>query len=121
MKMFTNEAELSETLDRFDELVHACAQGKISFEKFDELYDAFYRRYALHGHESDPEEQELLARYKNRIALHRDVWELILTRVCSDEDADKVAYIAAGRFGSIEAVARLNRILSRYSVSGRIW
>lgn len=60
---------------------------------------------------------ELFARYDARIALHRDVWEEILTRVCSDQDADKPAYIAAGRFGSTEAVVRLNRILKRYSAS----
>ena len=114
--MFANEAELRETLDSFDKQVRACARGEISFTEFDELYDAFYCRYALDGHESDPEEQELLARYDSRIALHRDVWAEVLTRACSDEDAPKPEYIAAGRFGSDEAVARLKRMLEQHSV-----
>jgi hypothetical protein len=115
MKVFSDEADLKTTLDRFDELARSCALGKISFAKFDELYDSFYCAYALDGHESDAAEQELLARYEARIALHRDVWEEVLTRVCSDEDADQPAYVAAGRFGSAEAVARLKQIVGRHS------
>ena len=106
MKVFSNEADLKTRLDRFDELVRACAFGKISFAKFDELYDTFYCAYALDGHESDAAEQELLARYEARIALHRDVCEEVLTRVCSDEDA------TSQRTSRQEGSARLRPSLS---------
>jgi hypothetical protein len=68
---------------------------------------------------SDISEQQLMAKYEARIALHRDVLEEVLTRVSSDEDADTPAYIAAGRFGSDETVARLKEILARH-VSGTV-
>ena len=118
MKMFANERDLTTTLDRFDDFVRACARGEISYSKFDRLYDTFYCAYALDGHESDAAEQELLARYEARIALHRDVWEEVLTRVCSDEDAPMPGYLAAGRFGSAEAVARLAQIVKKHFSNG---
>ena len=119
LKVFSDQADLESTLDRFDELVHVCGRGEISFAEFNRLYDNFYCAYALDGHESDISEQKLLAEYEARIALHRDVWEEVLTQVSSDEDAYTPAYIAAGRFGSEEAVARLKEILARH-VSGTV-
>ena len=117
--MFAHEDDLRTTLDRYDELVRACAAGRLSFAWFLELYDTFYCSYALDGHESDSAEQELLGRWGDRIALHRDVWEEVLTRVCSDENAMKPEYIAAGRFGSTGAVARLRTLAERH-LSGTV-
>ena len=102
------------TLDRFDELVQVCTSGEVSFADFNRLYNNFYCVYALDGHESDVREQQLLLQYEARIALHRDVWEEVLTRVCSDENTGKPEYIAAGRLGSEEAVAHLKRIVARH-------
>lgn len=76
--------------------------------------------YVLDGHESDVSEQELLLQYEARIAPHRDVWEEVLTRVCSDENAGKPEYIEAGRFGSEEAIAHLKRIVARH-LPGDLW
>lgn len=115
MRVFAHEDELRTTLDQHDELVYRCIAGSLSFARFLELYDTFYCFYALDGHESDAAEQELLGRFEGRIALHRDVWEEVLTRVCSDEDAMKPEYIGAGRFGSTDAVPRLRTIVERHS------
>jgi hypothetical protein len=109
--IFESEEEMLATLDQYDQLVRDCVSGHISFEEFLEGYDTFYMTYALDGHESDPGEQALLEAHRDRIVLHREIWERIISGgLCSDEDARKELYIQAGRFGSGEGLRRLREI-----------
>ena len=109
------ESDLVAELDRCDELVRLCASGQLSFEDFCTGYDSFYWSYALDGHESDAVGLAILAKYADRIAPHQAVAEAVLSRVCSDLDAAKESYHSAGRFGSIEAVARLKLLAAGLS------
>ena len=116
MKMFESEVQLLSTLDKYDELVDRCASEDISFQSFLQKYDNFYLAFALDGHESDREEQALFEKHKNRIALHREIWEKVIAGgLCADEDAQKEAYIQANRFGSGEGLRRLKEIRDRFS------
>ena len=115
-KMFESENDLLSTLEKHGQLISDCAAERIPFSEFLEKYDTFYMKYALDGHESDREEQALLERYENRIALHREVWERIIGGgLCSDEDALKSPYIQANRFGSDEGLKRLKEISRKLS------
>lgn len=97
-------------LERHDDLVRKCAAGRMSFEDFSEQYNDFYAFYALDGHESDPEERALLAKYEARIQPHEFIAYEILGRICSDADSELESYKMAGRFGSQEAVQRLKQV-----------
>lgn len=110
MVIFDSEDDLLESLAHHDELVRQCASEAITFEEFCERYGDFYAFYALDGHESDEEERALLERHEARIRPHEVIAYEILGKVCSDEDAQRESYEKAGRFGSAEAVARLNLI-----------
>ncbi|WP_374337452.1 hypothetical protein [Methyloversatilis sp.] len=112
MVIFESEAHLIESLDRHDDLVRQCAQGRMSFDSFCSEYHDFYAYYALDGHESDEEERRLLEKYERRIEPHRIVAEDILGGVCSDADAQLEIYQRAGRFGSAEAVRRLRELIT---------
>jgi hypothetical protein len=48
------------------------------------------RRSTLDGHESDEAELSLFEKHANRIALHREIWDQVLTKVTQD-----VSYIQA--------------------------
>lgn len=111
MVSYPAESDLIVELDRGDELVRLCASGELTFEDFSVQYDSFYWSAALDGHESDDIGRSLLAKYSGRIALHREVAETVLARVCSASDAEKDDYRGAGRFGPAEAVVRL-RVLA---------
>ena len=111
VRIFGSEEELLSTLDQHAQLVRDCVSGRISFQEFLDRYDTFYMSYALDGHESDPEERELLEVHKDRIAPHRKIWERIIGGgLCADEDARKESYIQAGRLGSDEGLKRLKEI-----------
>ena len=107
MVIFESEAHMVESFNHHDELIRQCALGHLSFAEFCTEYRDFYAFYALDGHESDEEERTLLERYKERVEVHRVVFEDILGGVCSDADAQLESYQRAGRFGSAEAVRRL--------------
>ena len=110
MDSYPSEKDLLLALDRCDRLVRACASGRLSFTDFLTEYDNFYWSFALDGHESDQAGQAVLAKYAARIAPHQAVAETILAKVCSDTDAAQESYRAAGRFGSTEAVTRLELV-----------
>jgi len=110
MVMFQSEADLLAAISRHDELVLRCAAGELSFQQFCDQYNAFYAFYALDGHESDEEERALLEKHEERILPHRVIAFEVLGRVCSDEDAKRDIYIQAGRFGSVEAIAKLRQV-----------
>jgi hypothetical protein len=52
----------------------------------------------------------LLEKYDSRIEPHRVIAEEILGLVCSDEDAKLNNYKQVGRFGSDEALRRLEQV-----------
>jgi hypothetical protein len=114
MKMFKSKEDLVSTLDKYDQLIYKCVSGTINFKEFLDKYGSFYMVYALDGHESNAEEQKLFESLESRIAPHREIWEQIISRICSDEDAAKESYIQAGRFGSDEALKRLKEINEKY-------
>jgi len=89
MAIFDSENELLSTLDKYDQLVRDVVSGRLSFSGFLTEYDNFYMSYALDGHESGPEDRVLLSRHEDRIAVHREIWETVLSGLASDEDAAK--------------------------------
>jgi hypothetical protein len=113
MGIFDYENELLSTLDKYDQLVRDVVSGRLSFSRFLTEYDNFYMYYALDGHESDPEEQALLSFHEGRIAVHREIWENVLSGLAADEDAAKEEYRKARRFGSQEAIDRLSSIAKK--------
>lgn len=102
------ESELLALLDCHDRLVKSCLGGDISLEQFVEHYDNFPKAFALDGHASDSAEKALLERHAERVRFHFGVLEC-LRGLCSEEDAEKPAYIEAGRFGRAEGFRRLHR------------
>ncbi len=107
MRMFASEADLQASLEHHDELVRQCAHGEVTWDSFCDRYNNYWSNYALDGHESDEEENAILDRYEERIALHRTIAFDVLGQVCSEEDAVKEIYIQAGRIGSAVAVERI--------------
>ena len=57
MSNFASEIDLLEELSAHDDLVRRCVRGDIEFREFVRLYDDFWWRFALDGHESDSAEQ----------------------------------------------------------------
>lgn len=112
--MHENEEQLLRELDRHDDLVIRCALGTLDFREFEKAYDTFYPRYALDGHESGEEGQRLLMIHADRIVVHRDIWEHVLTKVTADEFLHREATVAAGFIGSEEAVRRLRTLAERH-------
>ncbi len=110
MDSYPSEKDLLVALDRCDDLIRACASGRLSFADFRAEYNDFYWSFVLDGHESDQAGQAVLARYASRIAPHQTVAETILAKICSDTDAAHESYYAVGHFGSTEAVARLKLV-----------
>lgn len=111
MIIFNSEAELIDVLEKADAMIAACVAGSLEFHAFYQQLGELYSYHALDGHESDEEERALLERHRGRIE-----WiDTVLTEiggVCAEEDATKEAYIAAGRFGSAEALRRLRSLVA---------
>jgi hypothetical protein len=112
MPIFKSETELRRSLDEHDLLIRQCLSGDISFSAFIDLYDSYYCRAALDGHESDNAELVLFGLYKERIEVHRVIAEEILSTLCSDSDAEVESYKLAGRFGSKVAQERMRALVS---------
>lgn len=108
------DEELVRELDVHDELVARCARGDLSYSEFEKTYDNFYPRYPLDGHESDAEERQLLEKLAARVALHREIWEDVLTRVTEDRFLEQPATVAAGFIGTKEAVQRIRDLARRH-------
>ena len=108
--MFQSEADLLKTIAAHDALVKKCADGELAFGAFCDQYNDFYAYYALDGHESDEEERVLLEKHAKLIEPHRVIAYDILGKLCADADAELESYKQAGRFGSVEALARLRNV-----------
>lgn len=104
-----------EIIEQKNQILCRSLLGEITFNEFLDKYEDFYDHYALDGHESDLEERELLEKHEDKIALHREISE-VLNGLCSDEDAVKEIYKKADRFGSEEGLKRLKEISKKYSV-----
>jgi hypothetical protein len=109
-----NEEALLRALDAHDELVAKCARGDLSYSDFAKAYDNFYPRYPLDGHESDAKELHLLEKLSSRVALHRAIWEEVLTKVTSDQFLNQPTTVADGFIGPEEAVARIRDLAQRH-------
>lgn len=110
MSQRPDETELLNDLDAHDALVTQCAHGELSWAEFERTYDDLYPRYPLDGHESDAQELRLFEKHAARIALHRDVWEQVLTKITGDEHLGEQATVDAGFIGSAEAVRRIKEL-----------
>jgi hypothetical protein len=108
--IFRDEADLLATIDEYDRLIAACADGTISFQLFLDQYNSFPMWAALDGHESDEDERRLLSKHAARCAVHWRVWNEVLVALCSDNDAGDPRYVSASRFGSAEGLRRLQQI-----------
>ena len=72
--------------------------------------------YALDGHESDEEEKILLRKNANSLKLHMEITEIILNKLCTNEQAKESAYIQAGRIGPKEAFVLLKEVAARHDL-----
>ncbi|MGA9523555.1 MAG: hypothetical protein WBV82_18985 [Myxococcaceae bacterium] len=109
------EDEFLRALDDHDRLVHRCVDGELTFWEFEATYESFYPRYPLDGHESGPVEREILDKLEPRVALHRDIWERVLTKVVRDEYAEMYGRVGSGFITSRQAVRRLKELLELHS------
>ena len=114
MSNFASEIDLLEVLSAHDDIVRRCVRGDIEFRDFVRLYDDFWWRFALDGHESDSADRTLLERHADRILLHRKIAEEVIGALASASDATKQNYQRAGRIGPRDAFARLQRIASEF-------
>lgn len=108
------EDELLRDLNGHDQLVVRCARGDLSWADFETAYDSFYPRYPLDGHASDAEELALFEKHAMRIALHREIWDQILTKVTGDERLGQQANVDAGFIGTGEAVRRIQELVRKH-------
>jgi hypothetical protein len=109
------EADLLATLDAHDELVRRCAHGDLGFWDFEAQYNSLYARYPLDGHEGGAEGLLLLAKHASRVALHRELWELVLTKVLPNSLQGWAGRKeAAGRIDAGEALQRVKALAERH-------
>jgi hypothetical protein len=101
-------------------LIYAQYGSRSGSPAFDRLapaeraYDNFYPRYPLDGHKSDAAELLLFEKHASRVALHREIWEQILTKVTGDEHLSQQATVAVGFIGSTEAVRRIQALMTMH-------
>jgi hypothetical protein len=110
------ETELLGLLETHDALVRDCVTGRISLDEFLRRYNDFPFAYALDGHESAPDEKQMLGRHARRIDFHLGVMRS-LAGLCSQEDAQNPLYIKAGRFPPSVAIQRLKAFADEYAQS----
>jgi hypothetical protein len=110
----SSAAELLRELDAHDELVAKCARGDLSYSEFERAYDNFYPRYPLDGHESDAEELQVLEELASRIALHREIWEDVLTKVTAEQFLEQPVTVPAGFISEQEALRRIRDLALRH-------
>jgi hypothetical protein len=101
--------ELVEALTKATSLVLSAGKSEISFDRFLDAYDNFYYRYALDGHEAEPE-LRLLSEFQWAIAFHRQVQEDVLGHVYLHDDPHREHLKRIGRIDPEEARARLTEL-----------
>ncbi len=108
------EGELSTILKNGAKLILDCVQGYISFKTFLFEYDSFYLYHALDGHESDNAELELLQKYEAEIAIHKKIWDEVITKITDSKLFDQNA-INKGFIVESDGFGRLKEIAEKYS------
>jgi len=109
-----SETELLTILKKGAKLILDCVQGCISFKTFLFEYDSFYMYHALDGHESDNAELELLQKYEAKIAIHKKIWDEVITKITDDKFFDQNA-INKGFIVESTGFGRLKEIAEKYS------
>jgi len=70
--------------------------------------------HALDGHESDIAELELLQKYEAKIAIHKKIWDEVITKITDNKFFDQNA-INKGFIVESEGFGRLKEIAEKYS------
>ncbi len=104
------DADLEDALQEHDELVAKCARGELGVRDFLAVYDNFYPRWALDGHEGG---KSALARHAARIEIHRRIWDEVETHITSEEHAANPEHRKSGFIGEQEALSRLRAIAKK--------
>jgi len=104
------EEELIEQLNTHKNLAIDCANQKLEFWQFVKLYDNFYHSYAFDGHETNSVNHKVHQKYSREIEFHKAIYNQVLSVVCSDSDANNLAYIKAGRISSAKAQEILKQL-----------
>jgi hypothetical protein len=107
--------DLKMALDEHDVLLAKCARGELGVREFFAVYDSFYQRWALDGHEGDA---TVLARFAERIAVHREVWDQVECHITNEDHASNPAHTARGFIGEKEALKRLQSIARQGGLVG---
>jgi hypothetical protein len=113
MKTSKTESELIRALDEHDQLAVQCAAGNMDFWDFEARYDSLYPRYPLDAHESDAEGLAILAKHERRVALHREIWQQVITKVTRDEFAQANGK-SHGFITAEEAKVRLKHLVDKH-------
>jgi hypothetical protein len=101
--------ELVEVLINATSLVLSAGNREISLDAFLKAYGSFYYRYALDGHESEPEER-LLNELQWAIEFHRKIQEEVLNHVYTGGDQDSAYLNSIGRIDPEQAKSRLSEL-----------
>jgi hypothetical protein len=112
--MFESESDLLLTIKQYDEIVRECLSEKITFEEFMIKYNSFHY-YALDGHGSDEEEQNLFEKHKDKILPHLEIMEKLLG-YRPETGAVKDPHTQANHFGSEEGLRYLKEICEKYNI-----
>ena len=115
MVMFETEKDLIQKLNEHFIYAKDFALNNLSFTEFQKYYNNFYFTYVLSGSESDKEEKELLAKYKNKVLFHDKVAG-ILSNLCSDKDALKESYKNAGRYNSEISRLKILHLINEFNI-----
>lgn len=108
--------DLERALDAHDALLAKCATGEVGVREFLAVYDSFYQRWSLDGHEGDA---PVLAKFAERISIHREVWDQVECHITTEDHASNPAYKARGFIGEQEALRRLQSIARKGGLIGR--
>lgn len=106
------DAEIERVLDDADRVVRAFASGEMTWPEFLKTYDPIYVSFPFDGHEPACSKEQLLA-WESRIALHRDLWEQVITRGTSDALMHASAVAAKSFLGSVEALELVRNLLAQ--------
>jgi hypothetical protein len=115
MNSFPSEKELCDTLRTGARLVKDCAQGLITLDEFLADYGSFYMQHGLDGHESDEVERALLQEHSIEVALHKAVWDEVISKITADEFMNRPEVIQAGFIGHVDALGRIRNIARQYA------
>ncbi len=106
--------DLQKDLAHFTSLVLSVTSSDTSLRKFIQAYGDFYFRFALDGHEDDPEGLEMLSEQQEAIEFHRRIQLEILHPVYLGGDLDQISLEATGRIDEEEARRRLVELCTEH-------